>query len=419
MALRVRIVAVIFILCTISPLLASAYSNVQGKEPTRDANARAEDDFAQETGVKHKNDKPAEEATDVDFPRQGGYAQDENQKNGQDHYEGIENLNPFYNGGGEEQGQEQPALKLVEEPIQEAETPVGLKFNFYQKSCPAAAGIIKKVLQDVSGQDAGIRASLVRLYSHDCFVQGCDASILLDQNPNGEPTEKTAGANGQFIRGTEIIDQMKAEIEKACPGVVSCADILTLATRDALVASGIPNFEIPLGRRDGLTSIKNKAEHDLPIPTDNVNNMIELFKRKGLNEEDLATLIGAHSIGEAHCASFGYRTQNPEKIKEMNPKTPLDINHMCWNNMATLPIDSASHFQMDSLYYKGLMDKTGILESDQMIALDPRTTNYVQQYAQDQNGWHQKFTASLIKMSKIEVLTGNAGQIRKQCRFVN
>lgn len=59
--------------------------------------------------------------------------------------------------------------------------------------------------------------------------KGCDASILLD----GSSSEKTAIPN-LSVRGYDIIDQAKAALEKGCPGVVSCADIIVAATRDAV-----------------------------------------------------------------------------------------------------------------------------------------------------------------------------------------
>ena len=64
------------------------------------------------------------------------------------------------------------------------------------------------------------------------FSQGCDASILLKESPYFE-TEQTALQNFKSARGYGVIDKIKSKAEKACPGIVSCADILAIAARDS------------------------------------------------------------------------------------------------------------------------------------------------------------------------------------------
>lgn len=50
-------------------------------------------------------------------------------------------------------------------------------------------------------------------------------------------SEKNANANINSARGFEVIDEIKQAVDKACgKPVVSCADILTVAARDSVVA---------------------------------------------------------------------------------------------------------------------------------------------------------------------------------------
>ncbi|KAG6430738.1 hypothetical protein SASPL_108811 [Salvia splendens] len=101
-----------------------------------------------------------------------------------------------------------------------------LSSNFYSSSCPNLLSIIRTAVNSAVSSDSRMGASLLRLHFHDCFVAGCDASVLLDDTANFTG-EKTAGPNNNSLRGFEVIDNIKTQVEAACPGVVSCADMLT------------------------------------------------------------------------------------------------------------------------------------------------------------------------------------------------
>lgn len=71
---------------------------------------------------------------------------------------------------------------------------------------------------------------MINCVSVTCDFQGCDASLLLDNNATANiVSEKDAAPNANSVRGFDVVDNIKSAVESSCPGVVSCADILALA----------------------------------------------------------------------------------------------------------------------------------------------------------------------------------------------
>ncbi|KAJ0697033.1 putative peroxidase [Helianthus annuus] len=162
----------------------------------------------------------------------------------------------------------------------------GTRVGFYRSTCPRVESIVQSAVESAVQANPTIAPGLLRMFFHDCFINGCDASVLI----NGSSTEKSAGPNA-FLRGFEVIDAAKSQLEKACPGVVSCSDILALAARDSVVLTGGHSWEVPLGRRDGLVSRASDTA-TLPAFNDPISVQIKKFADKGLNIQDLVTLVG-------------------------------------------------------------------------------------------------------------------------------
>ncbi|GKD05443.1 peroxidase 27-like protein [Tanacetum coccineum] len=108
----------------------------------------------------------------------------------------------------------------------------GLKLRFYKKTCPRAEAIVMRTTANFISRAPSLAAPLLRMHFHDYFVRGCDGSVLLNSTKNNQ-AEK-AGIPNLSLRGFQVIDAAKTVVEAACPGVVSCADILALVARGSI-----------------------------------------------------------------------------------------------------------------------------------------------------------------------------------------
>ncbi|GJW67728.1 peroxidase 60-like protein [Tanacetum coccineum] len=251
-------------------------------------------------------------------------------------------------------------------------------------------------------------------------IGGCDASILLD----GPNSEKTAPPN-LSVRGFNVIDAAKDAVEKVCPGVVSCADIIIMATRDVVSLCG-GRYKVQTGRRDGLVSLAQNTI-SLPPPTASVATANQLFALKGLTTTDMIYLLGGHSIGIAHCSLFKDRLYNFKNTGKPDPTMDSallsSLRKTCAQNAtidrtANLDQNPYSSAVVDNSFYSQIIKRRGVLKFDQDVASDRLSKSTVARIARSSN-FNTKFGQAMVKLGAVQVLTGQQGQIRKSCRAVN
>jgi len=302
-------------------------------------------------------------------------------------------------------------------------TPVdGLSWTFYNESCHNLVSIVKSTLEPLLKQNITQAPGLLRLLFHDCFVQGCDASILLN-GTSSDPSEQEALPNLTLrAEAFEIINKIKEAVEAKCSGVVSCADILALAASYAVYMAGGPVFLVPLGRRDSLTFANQTVTlANLPSPTSNVTVLMAAFTEKGFeNFTDLVALSGGHTFGISHCSSFVDRLY-PTQDATLNATFAKELDLTCPSNATvnTTNLDIRTPNIFDKKYYVDLQNGEGLLTSDQDLYNDSRTRQIVNAFALNQSSFFEQFALSMLKMVQLDVLTGSQGEIRENCAVPN
>ncbi|KAJ7545396.1 hypothetical protein O6H91_09G117500 [Diphasiastrum complanatum] len=298
--------------------------------------------------------------------------------------------------------------------------------DFYSGSCPRAPSLVTAAVQTAALVDSTQPPKLLRLLFHDCFLQGCDASILIDSTASNK-AEKADPANAS-VDGYSVIDSIKTILELVCPNIVSCADIVALAARDAVTLMGGPLVVIPTGRRDGTISRQSDVQSNIPDTTFTLDQLLNFFGAKGLSLNDLITLSGSHTIGAAHCSAFNDRFKfnfnGSGQILDasINPTFAKQLLQACPGNPSpttTVPNDLTTPTTFDNKYYQNLQMGMGLFASDQLLFTDSRSKSGVNSFAQDQASFFSSWEQSFLKLSTVQVKTGSEGEIRKNCRAVN
>ncbi|XP_076935022.1 peroxidase 12-like [Bidens hawaiensis] len=309
-------------------------------------------------------------------------------------------------------------LEAQQQPIVE-----GLSWNFYESSCPNLESIIRTQIERVIAEDVTLAAALLRVHFHDCFVQGCDGSVLLNGSASGPvDSEQTAPPN-LSLRGFSVIEDIRSRVHNECgAGTVSCADITALVARDTVVLTGGPEYSVPLGRRDGLTfATVNATLGNLPSPFVPTDTLLTDLAARNFDATDVVALSGGHTLGVADCSSFARRLY-PTQDTTMDETFANTLRGVCPSlntTNVTTSLDIRSPNLFDNRYFVSLINNQGLLTSDQDLFTDERTRDIVTSFANNQTLFYERFVDVMVKMGQMQVLTGTQGEIRNTCSSRN
>ncbi|KAM0827944.1 hypothetical protein ACQ4PT_067867 [Festuca glaucescens] len=294
----------------------------------------------------------------------------------------------------------------------------GLSVDHYSTSCPNAEAIVREAVKNAIDSNRGTGAGLIRLFFHDCFVRGCDASVLLNRTGSDEATERLGRPN-LTLRGFEVIDAAKSVLEEYCPGIVSCSDILAFAGRDAtyFLTNLTADFAMPAGRYDGLVSLASETVLNLPAPFFGLQQLNDSFAAKGLSLEDMVTLSGAHSVGRSSCDSFSDRLSS--NSSDMDPGYAAYLRKQCSGYGGTAAQDYRTPDDLDTEYYRDVVSHDVLFGSDAALMDSNETAKMVRDNASVRGLWESKFVAAMVKMGGVGVKTSADGEIRKKCWIIN
>ncbi|KAF5748716.1 peroxidase 55-like [Tripterygium wilfordii] len=297
--------------------------------------------------------------------------------------------------------------------------------GFYGPTCPNLEAIVQQAVATKRSQTFVTIPATLRLFFHDCFVTGCDASVLI-ASPNGD-AEKDAKDNLSLAGdGFDTVVKAKEAVEAQCPGIVSCADILALAARDVVVLAGGPSFAVELGRRDGLVSQASLVAGNLPEPEFDVAQLNAMFAKNNLSQLDMIALSGAHTLGFSHCDRFANRiysftpsspvdpTLNPDYAKQLMEACPQNVDPSIAINM-----DPVTPQTFDNVYYQNLVAGKGLFTSDEVLFTDSASQSTVVEFANSPADFNAAFVTAMRKLGRVGVKTGRQGEIRRDCSAFN
>ncbi|KAF8686741.1 hypothetical protein HU200_043580 [Digitaria exilis] len=257
-------------------------------------------------------------------------------------------------------------------------------------------------------------AALVRLFFHDCWVKGCDASVLLNPSSKNPYPEKVAGSN-IGLRAFDVIDKIKARLEAVYPGVVSCADILAFAARDATryLSDGHIDYACPRAASTASSRAPRTPTDTLPSSTGSFPDLKKNFATRASTVEEARRPL-RRALHRRRNTTLRSRTVSPRLKARSTPSTRRPSGTQPRTKSRTV----ANDIRDEKLL---LQEDAGVLFKSDWGAPHRRVRPQQAQGVQGQaKEWDSDFADAMVKLGKLLPAEGEGLlEIRKKCSAVN
>ncbi|KAH9313365.1 hypothetical protein KI387_028400, partial [Taxus chinensis] len=232
---------------------------------------------------------------------------------------------------------------------------------------------------------------------------GCDASVLIASSGSNTAEKDDSDNLSLAGDGFDTVIKAKQAVEAVCPNIVSCADILALATRDVVGLAEGPSYNVELGRRDGLVSMASRVPGNLPKAGFNLDQLNTMFASKGLSQTDMVALSGAHTLGFSHCNQFANRIYNNPIDSTLDPSYATQLQQMCPKNVdpsIAINMDPTTPRIFDNVYYQNLQSGKGLFTSDEVLFSDTRSQSTVNSFASSTSSFESAFISAMTNLGR-------------------
>lgn len=266
-----------------------------------------------------------------------------------------------------------------------------------------AEGMVKELVKAKS-----CAPILVRLAWHD--------SGTYDKANASKPWPNAGGAIGSITTDHEILAGPNAglqkaitsyltPIKKACGDDISWADLIQLASATAIEVEGGPKIPMKYGRVDGVPTELQPPPFGLPgvcFDEDPVAHLKYVFYKYDMDDKDIVTLSGAHTLGRAYKDRSG--TVAEASTGPFTKYTVRGCPFMANSLTAGGRSWTKNWTKFDNTYFSDMANNDPeciAFPTDKCLMTAPEFKQYFDLFAKDQTAFFEAYKVSHKKLSEL------------------
>ncbi|CAA6672509.1 unnamed protein product [Spirodela intermedia] len=288
-----------------------------------------------------------------------------------------------------------------------------LAVDYYAASCPRAAEIVSETVVSKQIASPTTAAGTLRVFFHDCFLDGCDGSVLVSSTAFHR-AERDADINLSLPGDAfDLVVRAKTAVELACPASSPAPTSSPSPPATSSPCSAAPSSRPP--RPQGQPRLPCRPRRRAPPP----RQRHRLPAHRAIRAARLLGAGARRAVRRAHrrvCALQGVRsTGGPGRWRRADaaaePRYAEAVRRACadYRSRPTVAVfnDVMTPNKFDNVYFQNLRRGMGL------------TRPFVELYAADEGVFFRDFARAIEKLSVYGVKTGGQGEVRRRCDQFN